>query len=123
MKKNRRKHFFLLIGLSSMVVFGSIFIYNLVSVFIVDKITKEHFLEQCTSEKEQEALLWLLDNMKDQYSYNDSISQCYLCHIKKNKELDLKHMWLKFNAQNTEEPQLTLDINNIETSLLIQEVR
>ena len=76
MKKNRRKHFFLLIGLSSMVVFGSIFIYNLVSVFIVDKITKEHFLEQCTSEKEQEALLWLLDNMKDQYSYNDSISQC-----------------------------------------------
>ena len=123
MKKNRRKHFFLLIGLSSMVVFGSIFIYNLVSVFIVDKITKEHFLEQCTSEKGQEALLWLLDNMKDQYSYNDSISQCYLCHIKKNKELDLKHMWLKFNAQNTEEPQLTLDINNIEPSLLIQEVR
>lgn len=121
------KKLFLYMGLISIVVLGIKSIYAPASALVENNIDfyrkKEALLERCTSEEERRSVLWLLDNMKSQYSYNDSISLCYLQHLKRNKDLDLKHLWLNFNANNEKEPLLTLDINSINLSLLLKDIK
>lgn len=86
-------------------------------------IKKDSVLKKCNSIEERKAALWLLENMRSQFSYNNTISQNYFKHLLMNKTVDYKHLWLYFNSHNTNMPQLTADIKNIDSNDLIKNIR
>lgn len=80
-------------------------------------------LNHCLTSNEKDAALWLLENMNDQYSYDNAVSQEYLNFIKDNDSLTLKRAWLKFNSQNSTTPELRKDAKNISPDLLVSNIR
>ncbi len=98
---------------------------NHILIFLEEQIEihqkKKLMLENCTSEEERNAALWLLENMKGQYSYNGSVSQSFFRYIKKNPEVGLKRLWLDFNSKNVEVPQLEQDIKSIDADALVED--
>ncbi|MCM1163311.1 MAG: transglutaminase-like domain-containing protein [Muribaculaceae bacterium] len=130
--KTSFKTLFLFTGLISLLTLSLVIVINKGLVDVTSTYCKKYIkghnkknviLKKCTTGNEEKAAHWLLDNMTNQYSYNNTLSQKYLKYLRENDSLPLKKVWLQFNPQIDSEPELCQDIQEVPEDILISNIR